>query len=78
MCHVWDKTLNRLLSSFISARKPNGILQPLKITLTLISSDTILITSPGFFSSSHKTTTQSPSLQLLFSASYGTVPKKFY
>ena len=78
MCHVWDKTLNRLLPSFISARKPNGVLQPLKITLTLISPDTLLTTSPGYFSSSYKTATQSPSLQLIFSASSGTVPKTFY
>ena len=78
MCHVWDKTLNRLLPSFISVCKPNGVLQPFKITLTLISPDTILTTSPGHFSSLCKTTTQPHSLQLLFSASSGTVPETFY
>ena len=61
-----DKTLNRLLPSFISASKPNGVLQPLKITLTLVSPDTILTTSPGYFSSSHKTATHSPSLNYFF------------
>ena len=57
MCRVWDKILNRLLPSFISARKPNGVLEPLKIILILISLDIILITSPGFFFSSYKTAT---------------------
>ena len=56
MCLVWDRTLNRLLPSFISARKSGGVLQPLKITLTLISPDTILTTFPGGFSSSYKIT----------------------
>ena len=78
MCHVWDKILNWLLPSSIFARKPIGVLQNLKITLTLISLDTVLTTSPGYFSSSYKTTTQSLSLQLLFSASSRTVPKTFY
>ena len=66
MCHVWDKTLKRLLPSFISARSPSGVLQSLKITLTLISPDTILTTSPGYFSSLYKT------------AFSGIVPKTFY
>ena len=66
MCHVWDKTLNRLLPSFISAHNPSGVLQSLKITLTLISPDTILTTSPGYVSSLYKT------------ASSGIVSKKFY
>ena len=45
MCHISDKILNRLLPSFISVCKPNGVLQPLKITLPLISLDTFLIIS---------------------------------